>query len=75
MSILSRERNAEVWFLEVHFTKKTKNTNEKNIYIQSAKLNGKTLNGGFIRHRDVIDNRCSLSWDRNLQNRAANESV
>ena len=37
------------------FVVKAKNANEQNIYIQSAKLNGKALNEGFIRHQDIMN--------------------
>lgn len=32
---------------------KAKNTNDKNIYIQSAKLNGRTLNNCWLKHSDI----------------------
>ncbi|MEN8122260.1 MAG: GH92 family glycosyl hydrolase [Bacteroidota bacterium] len=36
------------------FKIKAKNVSEKNIYIQSAMLNGKALNSPFITHEDII---------------------
>ncbi len=37
------------------FTIKAKNISDKNIYIQSAKLNGKELNTSFINHTEIIN--------------------
>lgn len=36
------------------FTVKTRNLSNKNIYIQSAKLNGKSLNEPYITYNDII---------------------
>ena len=32
-----------------------RNASEQNIYIQSAKLNGKVFDQGFIRHTDIMN--------------------
>ncbi|WGD35467.1 GH92 family glycosyl hydrolase [Olleya sp. YS] len=37
------------------FTVSTENLNSKNIYIASAKLNGKPLNQSFIEHSDIMN--------------------
>ncbi len=37
-----------------YFTVITKNNNPKNKYIQSAKLNGKTMNTPFFSHEDIL---------------------
>jgi putative alpha-1,2-mannosidase len=37
------------------FTIKTRNNSEKNIYIQSAKLNGQNLNKPILSHNDLIN--------------------
>ncbi len=37
------------------FTIKANNVSKKNIYIQSAKLNGKPLNTPFIKHQDIMN--------------------
>ena len=37
------------------FTVIAKNLSKRNIYIQSAKLNGKSLNVSFIRHKDIMN--------------------
>jgi len=35
------------------FTVKTRNNSEQNVYVQSAKLNGKPLNRAWLRHAEV----------------------
>jgi len=37
------------------FTIDVKNQGEKNVYIQKIVLNGKTLNGYFLSHADIIN--------------------
>ena len=37
------------------FVVKAKNANEQNIYIQSAKLNGRILSAGYIKHQDIMN--------------------
>jgi predicted alpha-1,2-mannosidase len=37
------------------FTLKAKNVSEKNIYIQSANLNGKPFNQAFIKHANIVN--------------------
>jgi len=69
------------------FTVIANNVSEKNIYIQSATLNGETYNKSFIKHQDIINggelvfemgSKPSKSWgvdEANIPRSAINENL